>query len=109
MSANDDRETTADGGYVHRPDDAVSGDTNGDRHSEPESESEPEPTGFGAQGWILVAAVVSCFLVIPGAIYLFPTVLPGFGLGFVATFLVLPLIPAVILGLVAVWSMTAAT
>lgn len=106
MSANDDRETTSDGGYVHRPDDAVSGDTDGDRQSEP---AEPEPTGFGAQGWILVAAVVSCFLVIPGAIYLFPTVLPGFGLGFVATFLVLPLIPAVILGLVAVWSMTAAT
>ena len=103
MSANDDRETTSDGGYVHRPDDAVSGDTDGDRHSE------PEPTGFGAQGWILVAAVVSCFLVIPGAIYLFPTVLPGFGLGFLATFLALPLIPAVILGLVAVWSMTAAT
>ncbi|XVH32083.1 hypothetical protein ACNS7O_02560 [Haloferacaceae archaeon DSL9] len=87
-------ERASDGGYVHRP----------DGHDP----SEPEPTGFGRQGWLLVGAVVVCFLVIPGIIYLFPYVVTGLGLSFFASYLVLPLIPAVLLGAVAVWTMTAA-
>lgn len=64
--------------------------------------------GFGRQGWLLVVGVVVCFLVIPGVVYLRPAVPAAAGLPFFASFLVLPLIPAVILGLLAVWSMRAA-
>ena len=64
--------------------------------------------GFGKQGWVLVAAIIVCFLVIPGFIYLNPTAPAELGWTFFATFLVLPLIPAVLLGLIAVWSMQAA-
>jgi hypothetical protein len=70
---------------------------------------EPDPAGFGRQGWLLVAAVVACVLVVPGVIYLFPAAPADAGLPFLAAMLVLPLLPAVVLGLVAVWSMTAAT
>lgn len=69
---------------------------------------EPEANGFGRAGWVLTAALLICVLVIPGIIYVYPYVLGSFGLTFFGTYLVLPLIPAVLLGLVAVWSMTAA-
>ncbi|MGM0590082.1 MAG: hypothetical protein ACQETI_00395 [Halobacteriota archaeon] len=95
MSSERDRETT-DGGYVHRP------------GGQP-STSEPEPQGFGSQGWVLVAVLTLSFLVIPGIIYLRPSTPAAFGLPYLASFLVLPLLPAVLLGFVAVWSMTVAT
>ncbi|MFB6160925.1 MAG: hypothetical protein ABEJ61_07075 [Haloferacaceae archaeon] len=66
------------------------------------------PDGFGRQGWVLVAVVVLTVLVIPGTIYLFPALPADAGLPFLAAMLVLPLAPAALLGLVAVWSMTAA-
>jgi hypothetical protein len=66
------------------------------------------PDGFGRRGWVLVAAIVLAFLVIPGVVYLFPALPADAGLPFLAAMLVLPLAPAVLLGLVAVWSMTAA-
>lgn len=67
----------------------------------------PEPTGFGDRGWVLVAVVVLAFLVVPGVIYLRPA-LPGeAGLSFVVAMLVLPLVPALLLGVTAVWSMAA--
>ncbi len=69
----------------------------------------PEPTGFGRHGWLLVAAVVLSVLVIPSVVYLFPTVPATAGVPFLAAMLVLPMAPAVVLGVVAVWSMTAAT
>ena len=88
---------TQEGGYVHRPDD--------------DSESlSGEPAGdFGAKGWILVAVLTLSVLVIPGIIYLYPAAPADAGFSFFAAMLVLPMIPAVLLGLVAVWSMTAAT
>ena len=60
-----------------------------------------------ADDWITgrPGTVVLAFLVIPGIIYLRPA-LPGeAGLSFIVAMLVLPLIPAVLLGLTAVWSM----
>lgn len=92
-------------GYVHRPDE---GDERADDASRPPGHSEPEPTGFGARGWILVAVVVLSVLVVPGAVYLFPALPADAGLPFIAAMLVLPMLPAVLLGLTAVWSMTAA-
>ena len=85
-------------GYVHRPD----GDEPQSIPDEPEGE-------FGSKGWILVGALTLSVLVIPGIIYLYPAAPAEAGFSFFAAMLVLPMIPAVLLGLVAVWSMTAAT
>jgi hypothetical protein len=100
-------------GYVHRPDaDDADEDSPADpEHADTAAAGEgaslpgPEPDGFGDRGWALVATVVLAFLVIPGVIYLRPA-LPGeAGLPFVVAMLILPLVPAVLLGLTAVWSM----
>ncbi|MFW6320965.1 MAG: hypothetical protein ACOC0Z_03885 [Halohasta sp.] len=101
------------GGYVHRPGEMGTGEPSDaaggvDREADPYT-GEPEGEGFGRQGWILVAGVIVCFLVIPGAIYLYPTAPAQLGWTFFATFLALPLVPAVLLGLLAVWSMQAAS
>ncbi|SNR31332.1 hypothetical protein [Halorubrum vacuolatum] len=101
MSAESDPDSGpgTDGGYVHTPD-GERVDTGPD---------EPAADGFGRQGWALTAALIVCVLVIPGIIYAYPYAAGSFGLSFFGTYLVLPLIPAVLLGLIAVWSMTAAT
>ncbi|WP_253738942.1 hypothetical protein [Halohasta salina] len=98
-----DAADSEDGGYVHRPEGDGSSVDDGPYTGEAEGE------GFGTQGWLLVAGVVVCFLVIPGVIYLFPTAPARLGWTFFATFLALPLVPAVLLGLLAVWSMQAAS
>jgi hypothetical protein len=105
--------------YVHRPgaldeDGTDDGDPRPDataatdRTASPTgSEANPDSRGFGDRGWVLVATVVLAFLVIPGIIYLRPA-LPGqAGLPFVVAMLILPLVPAVLLGLTAVWAMHA--
>jgi hypothetical protein len=97
VRASDASESASDG-------DTASGSTGG-----VSVDQEPEPEGFGRAGWVLVAAVVVSTLLIPGVIYLFPAVPTGLGFTFFATYLALPMVPAVLLGLVAVWSMTAAT
>ena len=104
--ASDPGDADSDSGYVHRPEDGDDAGATGG--SEPYT-GEPEGEGFGKQGWLLVAGVVVCFLVIPGAIYLYPTAPAQLGWTFFATFLALPLVPAVLLGLLAVWSMQAAS
>nr|WP_246066475.1 hypothetical protein [Halorubrum cibi] len=71
--------------------------------------AEPAADGFGRKGWALTAVLFACVLVIPGIIYAYPYAAGAFGFTFFATYLALPLVPAVLLGLVAVWSMTAAT
>jgi hypothetical protein len=95
-------------GYVHRPD---AGDESDDERAAEaaQSRSEPEPEGFGARGWLLVAVVVTSVLVVPGIVYLFPALPADAGLPFLVAMLVFPMLPAVLLGLTAVWSMTAAT
>lgn len=60
---------------------------------------------LGRAGWVLVAVVVIAFLVIPGIIYLRPTAPGELGLRFFAAMLVLPFLPALLLGLTAVWSL----
>jgi len=96
---NDNAETDS---YVHEPNGTASAAS-----TEPYT-GKAEGEGFGSQGWILVAAVIVCFLIIPGYIYLNPTAPAEIGWTFFATFLVLPFIPALLLGLLAVWSMQAA-
>ncbi|EMA57265.1 hypothetical protein [Halorubrum lipolyticum] len=101
-SDGDAREST-DGGYVHAPGDGSDG-------ADPAAPTaEPEPDGFGRKGWALTAVLFTCILVIPGIIYVYPYAAGALGFSFFATYLALPLIPAVLLGAVAVWSMTGAT
>ncbi|WP_280585771.1 hypothetical protein [Halorubrum sp. Boch-26] len=98
--ANGTADGTTDGGYVHVPD--------GESDGESPASGEPEADGFGRKGWALTAVLFTCVLVIPGVIYVYPYAAGWFGLPFFATYLALPFVPAVLLGLVAVWSMTAA-
>lgn len=107
MSSETDADGSTDGGYVHVPE----GETPADETpaGEPVNGAEPVADGFGRKGWALTAVLFTCVLVIPGIIYLYPYAAGWFGLPFFATYLALPLVPAALLGLVAVWSMTAAT
>jgi hypothetical protein len=61
----------------------------------------PADREFGRQGWLLVAAVVVAFLVIPVTIYL--NAAGVIALPFRFAFLALPMIPAVMLAVLAVW------
>ena len=58
-----------------------------------------EAGGFGRRGWLLLVGVVVAFVVVPIVIYLRPPSLPFF-----AAYLVLPLVPAVVLALLALWA-----
>jgi len=88
MPDADDSEGTRDA-YVHEPD----GET-----------PPPEKREFGRQGWLLVAGVLLAFVVVPLAIYL--NARGVVALPFRVSFLVLPLLPAVLLALLAVWVTT---
>jgi hypothetical protein len=85
----------AEEGYVHDPGSVRP-------HQAPPSES-----GFDWRGWLLVGVVVVSFLVVPAAILYLPRaqgLIAGLGLSLRDTYLVLPLIPAFLLGAVAVWA-----
>jgi peptidoglycan/LPS O-acetylase OafA/YrhL len=55
---------------------------------------------FGRRGWVVLAALAIALVVAPGIIYWRPPQLP-----FEVAFLVVPLVPAFLLGAVAVWAM----
>ncbi len=82
-------------------DDAAAPD---DQPRPPTREAQVEAIGgdsdadLGRRGWLLVAVVVISFLVVPGTILVNPPSIP-----FRVAFLVLPLVPAVLLGATAVW------
>jgi len=86
--------TEADDGYVHRP------------SGEPPRQAETADE-FGTEGWVLVGMILVGFLGIPVAILVLPAaqgVVRSLGLTLRAAYLVLPLVPAFLLGAVAVWS-----
>lgn len=56
---------------------------------------------FGWRGWLLLAALSVAFVVVPALIYFRPP-----GVSFTVAYLVLPLVPAVLLALLAVWVTT---
>jgi hypothetical protein len=107
-------------GYVHEPDadgDAPSGestgpasDAAGDRGPGTDEEVHVHPDEvdreFDWRGWMLVGAVFVAFLLIPGIIYAYPYAPTVFGLTFWDTYLALPMIPAIVLGILAVWATT---
>ena len=86
---------SSDDGYVHTPEGSESATTDA---------SEEGPSANKRRGTVLVVAVALATLVIPGVIYLYPALLAD-RVPFLIAMLVLPFIPAVGLGLVAVWSM----
>jgi hypothetical protein len=105
--------------YVHEPDadgDAPSGEPTG-ADSGPSGDESPDARvkhphpkdvdrEFDWRGWALVGAVFVSFLLIPGLIYAYPYAPSVFGLTFWDTYLALPMIPAVVLGILAVWATT---
>ncbi|MGQ4555255.1 hypothetical protein [Halobellus sp. GM3] len=99
-----------DGGYVHRP----GGDGGVSAPSAAETETSADGTAaggsddLGVRGWVLVTVLAVCTLVVPGIIYVRPGILSAIGIPYIASLLVLPLLPAAALGLAAVWAMTAA-
>lgn len=56
--------------------------------------------GLGRRGWVLVAALVVAFLLIPATIVL----VPPDALPFRVAYLAFPFVPALVLGVIAVWS-----
>jgi len=83
-----------DEGYVHNP------------SGEPPTHS-TDDTEFDWRGWTLVATVVFAFLVVPTALLSLPmarNLVASVGLTLRDAYLVLPLLPAFLLGAVAVWS-----
>ena len=100
-----------DSGYVHRPGELGDEPAGADDDADDDAVESPgsDPQGFGARGWVLVGVLAACTLVVPGIIYLRPGILSAVGIPYIASLLILPLAPAVALGLTAVWAMTAAT
>jgi hypothetical protein len=102
----------SDDSYVHEPG-AVEGSDGDTTDGEESGEVYPRNTvgevdeEFDWRGWLLVAAVVVAFLVVPGALYLLPAArgsVAALGWGWRHTYLALPLIPAIVLATIAVWS-----
>lgn len=94
MSDDTAEDPSEDGGYVHRP------------GGEPPQQADPSDE-FGREGWILVGMILLGFLVVPIAILVLPAaqgVVRSLGLTLRAAYLTLPLVPAFLLGAIAVWS-----
>ncbi|GAB7095697.1 hypothetical protein JCM30237_28510 [Halolamina litorea] len=86
---------SGDDAYVHTPD---SVEDPADDASADETES------GGPSGPLLVGVVTLATLVIPGVIYLYPTLLADH-VPFLVAMLALPFIPALLLGGMGVWAM----
>lgn len=101
----------SDDGYVHDPSDFT--------EEEDENESDGQATAgmgahpdtvdreFGLRGWILVGWLFVALVVVPAYLFFYPTsgeALSLFGLGYRDTYLFVPLLPAIILGALAVWA-----
>jgi hypothetical protein len=121
-------DTTDDGGYVHDPSDfdhddggsdgtaggtsggAAGEDTIEDAHGvSPGDLPREDAREFDWRGWTLVAMVFLAFVVIPAMLYFLPRAqgfVASLGLSLRDAFLVLPLLPAILLGAMAVWATT---
>lgn len=93
-----------DDGYVHDPAQLDEGESSADAAdgwlSEPRH-PESVDREFGWRGWVLVGTIVLAFVVAPLGILLWPP-----SLNYWFALLILPLFPAVVLALTAVWAST---
>jgi hypothetical protein len=67
----------------------------------------PQQESFDWRGWLLVGCIVVSFLVIPGVILYLPYAqgaVTNLGLSWTQAYLVLPMIPAILLGAIAIWA-----
>nr|WP_160048240.1 hypothetical protein [Natrialba sp. INN-245] len=98
-----------DGGYVHDP---SAFDEDGERREEADGPADDDWTDrpvhpadadreFDRRGWLLVAVIVFAFVVSPLAIVLWPP-----DVSYLFALLILPLVPAVLLAVTAVWATT---
>lgn len=75
-----------------------------------EAAEEASADGLGWQGWVLVGGLIVAMVLVPWAIVFLPEIqsaLGSVGLGLRDAYLVLPMIPAVGLGALAVWAAVA--
>lgn len=82
-------------GYVHRP------------SGSPRPSQAPPADEFDWRGWVLVGAIVVAFLVVPATLLYLPQAkgaVASLGLTLRDAYLVLPLVPALVLGAIAVWA-----
>ncbi|MFW5911380.1 MAG: hypothetical protein ACOCQV_01455 [Halolamina sp.] len=82
-----------DGGYVHTP-----------GALEDEGVDTVDDEQAGPSGTLLLLVVALATLVIPGIIYVYPTLLAD-RVPFLVAMLVLPFVPALLLGILGVWAM----
>ena len=85
--------------------------------ADPDGAADPDGTastaggdGLGWQGWVLVGGLIVAMVLVPWAIVFLPEIqgaLGSLGLGLRDAYLVLPMIPAVGLGALAVWAAVA--
>jgi hypothetical protein len=90
-------------GYTHRP---GSDADPADRGYVRPHQAPPSDSPFGWRGWLLVGVIIFCLIVVPAAILYLPQaqgVVASLGLTLRDAYLVLPLVPAFLLGAVAVW------
>ncbi|MFC7079592.1 hypothetical protein [Halorussus caseinilyticus] len=88
--------------YTHRPgqvEDGRESDGDDETVANPGAPIERGREEWDWRGWVLVGVIVTCFLVVPATILFLPPVRP-----FKFAYLVLPMIPAILLGATAVWS-----
>ena len=57
---------------------------------------------FGWRGWVLVGVILVAFVIAPAAVYFYPPDASGY----LFALIIFPLLPAVVLGLAAVWATT---
>jgi len=86
-------EQDGDDGYVHTP-----------RALDADDDASGDDESGGPSGTLLVAVVTLATLIIPGLIYVYPTLLADH-VPFLVAMLALPFIPALLLGVVGVWVM----
>lgn len=78
-----------------------------DEPLEPPSYHPPRQEEFDWRGWTLVGVIVVSFLVVPGAILFLPQaewLIAAVGISWTQAYLVLPMIPALLLGATAIWA-----
>ncbi len=103
----------SDEGYVHDPDSfdedgerIEAADERTDTGERPDSAMGAHPTSvdrtFGWRGWVLVGVIVLAFVVAPLSIYLLP---PDADV-YIMSLVILPLFPALLLAVTAVWATT---
>jgi hypothetical protein len=81
--------------------------TEDDQPDAPYPARAPASDEFGWEGWVVVAVLILSFLVVPPAIIYLPEaqgVVRSLGLTMRDAYLALPMVPAILLGAVAVWA-----